>query len=519
MNEKLYTNLNNIYSGIQAMKASGQSNAIIADRLSKNPNLDERARNMFLKAKNSGIADKMVNDFLEAFPAQKLASKEDITQSIRSKYTGQLGGASRFTGVEKLGHFTAAQLAKLSPEHRRNLQTLRERGETEAASNISRGGVNNRELAGSTISTAANLVLPFAGKALSGGKFAERVVKSGLTQAGLSAAQAASEGQRNLGGATTLGGLIGGGIPFVGATFRGLGVAAEKYPKFAYTKIFKDTADDVAASINSAARKGRYNPTLAEEMVDSLKTLGKTIKGSALEMGTDLAVIRDKVGKELNPIARASKVRIPIKDRKFLITVLQQIRGGAREYLEPDVAKKTDKIITYLQKVKSKDLSAEQALSLKQFIDKARSLSSFKTDAKLIGKQAAFKNIANYFRSELRNKIPELAEKLDAYRIAVRGFDAMVDEAVKEGNQVLIQRLDALAIAAGVATGQPGLAAGAAGLIHLSRYPGFLTKSAQATRELTQRVTRPRFGGSIKENIQGVGRILGRRTLANLPNL
>lgn len=497
-------NLKNTYNIASAMKAAGQPDELIVDRLIKSDSVDNRIKDVLKQAKSSGLQSKAIGDFLKVPVDTQILKKEDV------KTKGFLGKAADFTGVEPLGRYLAAKASHLDPEYRKSIQTLRDSGQGASADVLSTGGVSGRELAGSIISTAAGIGLPFAGKALSGGTFGQRVLQSGLIQSGLGAASAAASGgsNENIKNSAIFGGIIGGGIPVIGALYRGLEGFISKYPENAYTKIFKHTIPDMTAKLNTLAAGKEVNPTLAKEILDS------GITGSAEEMGTILGATRNSVGKELNTVAAKYKAsNIPIPDRKHLVKVLTVIKNGFNEALVPEKVKEADSIIKYLTKVKPKNLNASQTLKLKQFIDSARSYSSFNNPVnRLSDKQGAFKKVADYFRGQIHLKIPELGAQLDAYRIAHEGFNSMVKEAVREGNEALLNRLDAIALGAGIVAGSPAVAGAAAGLIKLSRNPRFLTQSAQFVKKGMGGFTKPRNLGTIRENIQQAGRT-GVRTL------
>lgn len=515
--------LTNLKRSVEAMKAAGQSDDLIVDRIAKRTDIPDQIKSIFGQAKSGGFSTKAVSDFLSLPIETKVSvvSKEDF----RPK--GALGVATEITGVRALGQFGGAQLAKFDPQHRKILRELKEQGREEEAKLISMGGVTGRELLGSVLQTAGTLALPFAGRALTAGALGQRVVASGATQAGFGAAASLAEGKsdKQIQNAALFGGVLGAAIPLGGVIFRGLKSVIKNYPKSAYTKIFRNTVDDVAANMMTKAKGKIVNPTLAEEMLHSGRTLGKEIVGSADEMGTALASLRNEIGKQLDPIAIASKAKIPVGDRKHLTNVLNAIMKGFDEGLVPKKVEEVRKYINFLNKVKPKTLTPKQALDLKQFIDSARVFPSIMLNKNLEMKQAAFKTAADYFRGQLHKLVPELGAKLKAYRISTEGFSMIVKEAVREGNQALLNRLDAIALGAGVAVGQPAVAGVAAGLIRATRSPELLTKSAQTIRKLTEGLSKEqaiKFGkrtlgiGSLEKNIEQAGRLIGRRSLTEI---
>lgn len=489
---------------VQAMKSAGQTDDLIVDRLISNPNLNDQVKGILKNSKIGKMQSKAVSDFL-AIPVQKqeAVSAEDL------KTKGALGAVAEFTGVEPLGRYLGAQAAKLDPKQGENLKYLREHGMEKEAETLSRGGVSNRELIGSAIQTVGMAALPFASKALSAGGLGTRVLSSAGVQGAFGASAEAARGgsSQNIMESGIAGAILGAGLPVAGAILRGMGNALSKYPENAYSKIFKASEKDISQLLESKAIPGRtVNPSLAKEILD------KGITGTAEEMGTALSATRRAVGQELRPLADASNAMIPLKDRGHLLNVLKAIRGGYNESLVPEKVRETTKYINFITKVKPKEFTARQALDLKIFIDDARNLSSFNLNPSLSDKQAAFKSVADYFRAQLHLD-PVIGKQLDAYRIATQGFNAMVKEAVKERNMALLNRLDAIALGVGAATGMPSVAAGAAGLIHMTRNPKFLTQSAQKVNQAVTGLTKQRTLGSVGENIRQGGRQLLRGTL------
>lgn len=517
-------NLSNAQNVIKAMVAAGQSPETIVDRVINTVTVDENIRTAFKNAKLAKQSSEIVNDFVnlsrEDVGTRSLVSKEDL------KTPGKLGSVARFIGVEPLGRYLGAQAAKLSPEHRENLRTLRERSEESAAKELSTGGVSRMQLAGSIAATGANIALPFLGKALSAGTLGTRAVSSAALQGSLSAAQSLSESgsyDDALSAAKT-GAIFGVSLPVLGLAFRGLGSASKTLPETFYSKFFRADADDIAKLMESRVVGKEINPSLAKEVLDT------GIHGSAEGMGTAFAQLRRLTGEKLHPIAQSIKEKIPV-DRKYVKRILNVIKlgYGGKDALSPQHAQQINLANSWLKKLnKTNKLSADDVLSIKQFIDDARISSSFRMNPALSDKQEAFKQVADTLRNKLHSlKNTTLSEQLVKYRIFTSAFDNLAKEAVRERNARLINYLDAISIAAGISVGlgfdQPAYGGALFAIPFIqraARSPRVLTGLGQTITRGEKFLSEPRalkiMGRTLKEPIGEGIRTLGRQAIRTL---
>jgi len=193
-----------------ALRSVGKKDDYIVDSLMNLPTLPPEAKKILKDAKVSGASAKAVSDILE-LPVKTGTSYNESDYET----PGLVGGAARFLGIEKAGRFIGSKLASFDPEYQKNVRQATELGEItpETATQMSRGGVSNRELVGSIANVGLNVALPFAGKALAAGSTAAKLGKAAGVGAAFGAAGGANEGQ-DLGGIATsavLGGALGAG--------------------------------------------------------------------------------------------------------------------------------------------------------------------------------------------------------------------------------------------------------------------------------------------------------------------
>lgn len=263
-------NLQQALSSIKAMRAAGQSDDTIVDRIQKSANLSDSFKKVFANAKASGIAKKAVDDFLSLPIQQPTVTKEEM------KTPGMLGKAAEFLGVEPLGRYLSAKISMLNPEQRKNIEAIRSSGDEETAKALSTGGVTGRELAGSVAQTGLSLATPFLGKTLASGNLLSKVGKSAALGGAFGASGAAQQENGDLGTGLVSGAITGGAIPLAGA---GIKYVASRFPKL--LSIFTGEGTDLI----SAALK---DPKAADLAIANGDSALRTVVKKGAEKSVDL---------------------------------------------------------------------------------------------------------------------------------------------------------------------------------------------------------------------------------------
>lgn len=423
---------------------------------------------------------------IKALKAQG-APESDIREYIKSVQTpvdlgaeatptpGFLGKTSRVLGMEKLGQFGGAQLAKLDPQHRANLAMVAEQ-DPEAARTLGRGGdFTNRELLGSTLETAANIALPGMGKLLTSGSLAARAGKGAATGAGFGMAGGLESGQDNLGVLMSgiVGAGIGGAIPVAGAAIKRSGKLVEGMPERLYSTIFKNSADDVFKQLRTGgvAEMQKRNPALfAEAVKEGIVHLGKdgtylvdeTLAKQALDRGLKgslnamaNSVVETNVKSELGLRGIVSKMKKPIAidNKRGLLNVLTGIADGVKGQYDESALMPTIK--GYIKEVKTGKVSAQSLLDMRRLIDSQRIASTYR--AMPVGRislsQESFKSAADALRSKL-NAIPGVSEIMKDYSFSIEALEHIAKEAQRKGNNQVLSLIDSIFLA-GAASGSP----------------------------------------------------------------
>lgn len=431
--------------------------------------------------------------------------------------TGVLGTLGRFTGTEALGRFLGSKLASLDPATKANLEAVKKSGAIDEAgvTNFSRGGVSNRELAGSVAQTALSLGTVGMGKVLSSGSLAEKALKGATLGGAFGAAGAAqTEGSSIAMGALT-GALIGGAIPIAGRMISDIGKGAADVPEKLYAQIFRRVEDDYAASIKSGyymdlqksnpekyaqlLEKGlvpeapNFNPTLAKE------ALNKGLRGNVENMAKYSFGKQIQIEDEIRDLVKGQVVKVDNKKGYVkLLTSLQKEFGKQDVGFMPERGKTANMLLSELKSAKSNKVSAETALKLRRFLDSMRNTSSFRTNPNLTLKQDAFKSAADKLRGALATQLPGIKDKMNDYRIFIEAFDELVKKGVRDENAKLLNMTDVLIGGGGLASGFPGAGIGAATAVRAFQSPTSLTglgyglnKVVGGVRSLSNALTSP----------------------------
>jgi len=464
----------------------------------------EQIHENIAELKKQGAPKNVVDDYIKtAFKSNPVDMGID---GDTFKNTGVTGATSRFLGIEKIGNFMGANLAKLDPQHRKNLATVQ--GEDpEAARILSRGGdVTNRELVGSAMNLVGNVALPFAGKALNAGGTGVRIAKGAGVGAGFGAAGGLESGQDNAGVlmSTLLGGAIGGAIPAIGAGVKKLSnfLSPDSMPEKMYNVIFKNTSDDVFGQLrtNGIEQIRKTDPQLFDQAVkagmvhlgkDGVFKLDETIAKQALDRGLkgSLKTMADSVVKTnikselgVREIVQNYKPKIAIENKKGLLNVLAGMKSDfAGQYSE---IADTKNINAMIKQVKTGKVNAQTLLDMRRLLDKQRIASSYKSiPSKINISQESYKAASNSLRSSL-NSIKGMEKIMDDYAFSIEALEHIAKEAQKRGNGAVLSLIDSILLGSGVAGGNPMAAGGLAMTRKLVGLPSFMTGGAQMINTL-----------------------------------
>lgn len=500
----------------------------------------QQIRENIAALKSQGAPKEVVDAYLK-----QAYDKPDLgidSETFTNKGIG--GKAARFLGIEKIGNFVGSNLAKLDPQHRANLATIKQE-DPEAARILSRGGdVTNRELVGSAANLVGNAVLPFAGKALNTGKLGTRIAKGAGLGAGFGAAGGLESGQDNAGVllSTILGSAVGGTIPAVGA---GLKSVAKNFgpavlPEKLYNVMFKNTSDDVFGQLRTTgiADIQKTDPELFKKAIkagivhlgkDGVYKIDETIAKQALDRNLRgsletmaKSVVHTNVKSEVGvrDIVKNYKPKISVDNKKGLLNVLIGIKSDfAGQYNE--VADK--KVINaMIKQVKTGKVDATTLLDMRRLLDKQRVASTYKTvPGKINISQESYKAASNSLRSKL-NSIKGVEKIMDDYAFSIEALEHIAKEATKRGNASALSLIDSILIGSGVAGGNPIAAGGLAASRKILGLPSVLTGLGQGINTLgratapirsltgkTVQASKPLARTAMYNTIGGTGKMLG----------
>lgn len=222
-------------------------------------------------------------------------------------------------------------------------------------------------------------------------------------------------------------------------------------PERLYSQIFKTAKDDLAMYFKTLAKGKEINPTLAKEMLD------RGVFGSAKNM----AIYSIKKLDSLEEVVQTLVTKnlpgktIKVANQKAYVNLLDSISSTFKKGFYNDWAKQASELSVKMER-SSGNLLVEDGLKLRRFLDRMRSTSSFRMDAKLGARQAEFKDAANLLRGKLA-EIPELKYLMNEERIFIEGFDSLVEYASRKQNSQMLGLIDSLLVSGGVAGGIPAL--------------------------------------------------------------
>jgi len=146
---------------IQALRSVGRDDDYIAGSLLNMESLSQSVKDKVKNGRAEGRSNDVISQLFEK-SSQGIDTPTTTSRDLETK--GTLGKVSSFLGIEKAGRRIGSSLARLSPSHRRNLETIGQ-GEREV---IETGGVSNREFAGSLGNVALNVATGGIGAKVAG---------------------------------------------------------------------------------------------------------------------------------------------------------------------------------------------------------------------------------------------------------------------------------------------------------------------------------------------------------------
>lgn len=328
------------------------------------------------------------------------------------------------------------------------------------------------------------------------GKAAVKVVGRAAVEAGatgaIRAAQTGSVKEGAKAGATF--GAIKLGTGAIGEVLKTSG-----FPEWLYSKVFKNTYQDMYQELDSGALKTlqQTKPDWFKQMVDSgvIKTgadgrpiINDTLAKEALNNGLQGSIKNMAVALKQNLISSESAVRqiaadnadkvIALRQPQAYANVLQQI---ANEYENVGFGETSQTASALAQKAIAGKINPEEAVTLRRFLDSLRIQRSYGAPitSPLSLSQANLKTLADALREPI-NKLPGMGKVMEDYAFSIDAMESIAKEAARRGNREVFGLLDTLFLSQGLGGGSPGVAAGVGMLRKTLMTPTGLTKTAQA---------------------------------------
>lgn len=136
-----------------ALRGAGRSDDEVLDSILQFDDLPEQMSTLIKQGKASGQSKDVLDQLIE-HSSQGIEIPTTTADDLQTR--GFAGNIANFLGIEKAGRRLGAELAKLDPQHRRNLAQLSE----EEREMIGTGGVSNREALGSAANVGLSVIAP-----------------------------------------------------------------------------------------------------------------------------------------------------------------------------------------------------------------------------------------------------------------------------------------------------------------------------------------------------------------------
>lgn len=264
--------------------------------------------------------------------------------------------------------------------------------------------------------------------------------------------------------ATLLFGLIKGVTGAAGEISKAAGI-----PERLYNTVFKSTYDDALNELKTTAYKdlqskdpaffkqalesGLIKPGKAGEVIVNERlareALDRGLKGTLQGMAT--SVVKGQLKSEMmaRSIASGYKGTVKVTEPQFY-NVLKGVEKHYEDVGFGEMAGEAKQFAALLKKSKGQ-LTGEEALGLRRFLDKMRFASSYQKDpAQLSLSQANFKYLSDALRKRV-NQIPGMGEVMKEYSFNIDALEALATEAKRRGNNQVLSLIDSIFFASGPA--------------------------------------------------------------------
>ena len=274
--------------------------------------------------------------------------------------------------------------------------------------------------------------------------------------------------------------LLGGVSPAVAPFFQGVGkLFTRVLPERLYTQVFKVAEDDWRQAIQSQARGGTVDPTLAREVLErGLFGSSRNMAVYAVKKLSDLEGKVQGLVKQTGPGGVVVRPKIDLPKKQDFINLLKMLEDEFGKGFFAERAKDAMQLRTSFQRIGGTQVLAEDALKVKRFLDRMRNTTSFRLDPRLSAKQDELRTAANLVRSTLKQD-EKFAKLMDEERIFIEALDSIVDDAVKRQNRRLLGLTDIMLGGGGLATGWGVAGFGAMGAARAFQNPFTLTGLGQ----------------------------------------
>lgn len=278
-----------------------------------------------------------------------------------------------------------------------------------------------------------------------------------------------------------------------------VGVAGEaitqKLPEKLYSQIFKVAEDDLRLMYETITKGQKLNPTLAREMLE------RNVKGSSKNMAIYSFKKLQELEQKLQTFVTNTKAPMALNNKNDYLNLLNNIKKNFDKSFFSDRLNTVNSLIKEFNSVKGKSVNMETALKARRFFDSIRNTSSFRLDPTLSRTQEELKIAADMLRKELA-KNPIFKDIINEERVFIQAFDAIIDDAVKRKNKVLLGLTDVLLGGGGLAAGAGVGGVGLAGLVRGFQQPFTLTNLGQMFKK-GEKLINPQ---TINTSLRGAGR-------------
>jgi hypothetical protein len=225
-----------------------------------------------------------------------------------------------------------------------------------------------------------------------------------------------------------------------------------------YSQIFKNSNDDMVQMLKSGAlqdlqktnperfqelvKQGiikagpdgvvEFDPTLAREALD------RGLRGSIKNMSNEVVRQTLDMEQKARAIAANTPTTVKIENSKNYINLLKQVQTQYKGTFFPERGNLAGE---FVKKLQSGELSGEDTLRLRRFLDNMRVASSFRPNAHISVGQEDFKAASDQLRGKL-NSIPGMKEVMNEYRFNIEALNSLAKEAARRGNSAVINLID-----------------------------------------------------------------------------